>query len=145
MPVLNGLALDDAGGLIEKSKLILGEIKSLFSADKAKDTITDQDPLAGSLVLEGSLVNLVLNRKPDTQSSEYLSGTKNGNFFRYRTTHGLLKKHIRVCLTGLTFSNDLLNEYVKPGKEIWLLVPNEKGATLSVYEDDELVEIQAID
>ncbi len=145
MPVLNALTLDDAVGLIEKSNLILGEIKSLFFADKPKDTITDQDPLAGSLVFEGTLVNLVLNRKPDIQSSEYLAGTKNGNFFRYRTTHGLLKRHIRVCLTGLTFSNDLLNEYVKPGEEIWLLVPNKKGATLSVYEDDELVEIQAID
>ena len=145
MPVLNALTLDDAVGLIEKSNLILGEIKSLFFADKPKDTITDQDPLAGSLVLEGSLVNLVLNRKPDTQSSEYLAGTKNGNFFRYRTTNGFLKRHIRVCLTGLTFSNDLLNEYVKPGEEIWLLVPNEKGATLSVYEDDELVKSQVIE
>ena len=145
MPVLNGLALDDAIGFIEKSNLILGEIKSLFFEDKPKNIITDQDPFAGSLVLEGSLVNLVLNRKPGTQSSEYLAGTTNGNFFRYRTTHGFLKRHIRVCLTGLTFSNDLLNEFVKPGDEIWLLVPNEKGATLLVYEDDELVESQVIE
>ncbi len=145
MPILNGLTLDDAIGLIEKSDLILGKIKSLFFEDKPKDTITDQDPLAGSLVLEGSLVNLVLNKKPGTQSSEYLAGTINGNFFRYRTTHGFLKRHIRVCLTGLTFSNDLLNEFVKPGKEIWLLVPNKKGATLLVYEDDELVESQVIE
>jgi len=145
MPVLNGLTLDDAIGFIEKNNLILGEIKSLFFEDKPKDTITDQDPLAGSLVLEGSLVNLVLNRKPGTQSSEYLAGTINGNFFRYRTTHGFLKRHIRVCLTGLTFSNDLLNEFVKPDEEIWLLVPNEKGATLLVYEDDELVESQVIE
>ena len=145
MPVLNGLALDDAIGLIEKSNLILGEIKYLFFEDKPKDTIADQDPLAGFLVLEGSLVNLVLNRKPGTQSSEYLAGTINGTFFRYRTTNGFLKRHIRVSLTGLTFSNDLLNEFVKPGEEIWLLVPNEKGATLLVYEDDELVESQVIE
>jgi len=139
MPVLNGIALDDAIGLIEKSNLILGEIKYVFFEDKRKDTIADQNPLAGSLVLEGSLVNLTLNRKPRTQSSEYLAGTINGTFFRYRTTNGFLKRHIRVSLTGLTFSNDLLNEFVKPGEEIWLLVPNEKDATLLVYEDDELV------
>jgi len=139
MPVLNGLTLDDAIGLIEKNNLILGKIKSLFFEDKPKDTITDQDPLAGSLVLEGSSVNLVLNRKPGEQSSEYLAGTINGNFFRYRTTQGFLKRHIRVYLTGLTFSNDLLNEFVKPDEEIWLLVPNQKGATLMVYEDDELI------
>ena len=145
MPVLNGLALDDAIGLIEINNLILGEIKYLFFEDKPKDTIADQDPSAGSLVLEGSLVNLVLNRKPGTQSSEYLAGTINGTFFRYRTTNGFLKRHIRVSLIGLTFSNDLLNEFVKPGEEIWLLVPNEKGATLLVYEDDELVESQVIE
>ena len=139
MPILNGLALDDAIGLIEKSNLILGEIKYLFFEDKPKDTIADQDPFAGSLVLEGSLVNLVFNSKQGTQSSKYLAGTINGTFFRYRTTNGFLKRHIRVNLTGLTFSNDLLNEFVKPGEEIWLLVPNEKGATLLVYEDDELV------
>jgi len=139
MPVLNGLALDDAIGLIEKSNLILGEIKYLFFKDKPKDTITDQDPLAGSLVLEGNLVNLVLNSKDGTQSSEYIAGTTSGTFFRFRTTNGFLKRHILVSLTGLTFSNDLLNEFVKPGEEIWLLVPNEKGATLLVYEDDELV------
>jgi len=139
MPVLNGFTLDDAIGLIEKSNLVLGEIKSLFFEGKPKDTITDQDPLAGSIVLEGSSVNLVLNRKPGEQSSEYLAGTINGNFFRYRTTQGFLKRHIRVYLTGLTFSNDLFNEFVKPDEEIWLLVPNEKGATLLVYEDDELI------
>jgi eukaryotic-like serine/threonine-protein kinase len=145
MPVLNGLNLDDAIGLIEKSNLILGEIKSLFFEDKPIDTITGQDPLAGSLVLEGSLVNLVLNKKSGTHSSEYLAGTINRNFFRYRTTHGFLKRHIRVYLTGLTFSNDLYNEFVKPGKEIWLLVPNEKGATLLIYEDDDLVKSQVIE
>ncbi|MBW2589185.1 MAG: PASTA domain-containing protein [Deltaproteobacteria bacterium] len=145
MPVLNALTLDDAVGLIEKSNLILGKIKSSFFKDKPKDTIIDQDPLAGSLVLEGSSVNLVLNREPGKQSSEYLADTINGNFFRYRTTQGFLKRHIRVYLTGLTFSNDLFNEFVKPGEEIWLLVPNEKGATLLVYEDDELVKSQIIE
>jgi serine/threonine-protein kinase len=145
MPVLNSLALDDAIGLIEKSNLILGEIKYSFFEDKPKDTIADQDPLAGSLVLEGSLVNLVFNRKSGTQSSEYLAGKTNGTFFRYRTTNGFLKRQIRVSLTGLTFSNDLFNEFVKPGEEIWLLVPNEKGATLLVYEDDELVESRVIE
>jgi len=144
MPVLNGFTLAKAISSIEKNNLILGEIKSLFIEDKPKNTITEQDPLAGSLVLEGSSVNLILNRKPGTQSSEYSAGTINRNFFRYRTTNGFLKRHIRVLLTGLTFSNDLFNEFVKPGKEIWFLVPNKKGATILVYEDDELVKSQVI-
>lgn len=144
MPVLNGLTLDQAIGVIEKSNLALGEIKSLFLKDKPKDTITNQDPLAGSLVFEGRLVTLVLNRKPGMLSSEYLAGTKNGNFFRYRTTNGFLKRHIRVYLTGLNFSNDVLDEFVRPGEEIWLLVPNEKDAMLLFYEDDDLVAIKEI-
>ena len=144
MPMLNGLTLDQAIGVIEKSNLTLGEIKSLFLEDKPKDTITNQDPLAGSLVYEGRLVTLVLNRKPGMLSSEYLAGRKNGNFFRYRTTNGFLKRHIRVYLTGLNFSNELLDEFVRPGEEIWLLVPNGKDATLLFYEDDDLVAIKEI-
>lgn len=144
MPRLNGLTLDQAIGVIEKSNLTLGEIKSLFFEDKPKDTITNQDPLAGSLVFEGRLVTLVLNRKPGMLSSEYLVGRKNGNFFRYRTTNGFLKRHIRVYLTGLNFSNDLLDEFVRPGEEIWLLVPNKKDAMLLFYEDDDLVAIKEI-
>ena len=144
MPRLNGLTLDQAIGVIEKSNLTLGEIKALFFEDKPKDTITNQDPLAGSLVFEGRLVTLVLNRKPGMLSSEYLVGRKNGNFFRYRTTNGFLKRHIRVYLTGLNFSNDLLDEFVRPGEEIWLLVPNKKDAMLLFYEDDDLVAIKEI-
>lgn len=145
MPVLNGMTLENAIRLIEKSNLVLGEIKYLVFEDKPKDTITDQDPLAGSLVLEGRLVNLVLNRTPGKHPSEYLADTINGNFFRYRTTNGFLKRHIRVFLKGSTFSDDLFNEFVKPGEEIWLPVPNIKGATLLVYEDDELVKSQVIE
>ena len=144
MPMLNGLTLDQAIGVIEKSNLTLGEIKSLFLEDKPEDTITNQDPLAGSLVYEGRSVTLVLNRKPGLLSSAYLAGTKNGNFFRYRTTNGFLKRHIRVYLTGLNFSDDLLDEFVRPGEEIWLLVPNEKDAMLLFYEDDDLVAIKEI-
>ncbi|NNK84731.1 MAG: PASTA domain-containing protein [Desulfobacterales bacterium] len=144
MPMLNGLTLDKAIGVIEKSNLTLGEIKSLFLEDKPEDTITNQDPLAGSLVYEGRSVTLVLNRKPGLLSSAYLAGTKNGNFFRYRTTNGFLKRHIRVYLTGLNFSNDVLDEFVRPGEEIWLLVPNEKDAMLLFYEDDDLVAIKEI-
>jgi serine/threonine-protein kinase len=145
MPVLNGLTLDGAIVLVEKNNLILGEIKTLFFKDKPIDTINGQDPLAGSLVFEGRLVNLVLNKKSGTHSSEYLGGAKSRNFFRYRTTHGFLKRNIRVYLTGLNFSNDLLNEFVKPDKEIWLLVPYVKGSTLLVYEDDDLVKSQVIE
>jgi serine/threonine-protein kinase len=144
MPTLNGLTLDHAIGLIEKNNLMVGEIKSLFLEDKPKDTITNQDPLAGSMVLEGRSVTLALNRKPGLPSTDYLSSTEMGNFYRYRTTNGFLKRRIRVYLAGLNFSNDLLDEFVKPDEEIWLLVPNEKGATLLFYEDDELVVIKEI-
>ena len=145
MPDLSGLSLDNAIEMIEKSNLLLGEVRFIFNEDKRKDAITDQEPLSGYPVFERSLVNLVVNKKKDRHAPGYLTGGKRGKFFRYRLENGFFKRHIRVCLTGLEFSNDLLDEFVKPGEEIWLLILGDNNAYIEVFEDDELVESWVID
>ncbi len=145
MPDLSGLSLDNAIEMIEKSNLLLGGVKSIFYKDKPYNAIADQDPLPGYRVFERSLVNLVMNKKTDRHTPGYLTGGKRGRFFRYRIENGFFKRHIRVCLTGLEFSNDLLDEFVKPGEEIWLLIPGDNNAIIEVFEDDELVESRVID
>jgi len=145
MPDLEGRSLDGAIPLIESSNLILGKIKSVFYKDQPLNTIISQEPLSGYFVTEGGSVDLVINRKPGQKGHGYLAGSPGGNFFRYRVNDGFLKRHIRVVLNSFGVSNAIFDEFIQPGKEIWLIIPNNDNATLFLYEDDKLIKTQVYD
>lgn len=139
MPDLKGRFLDSAIPLIENSNLMLGKIKSVFYKDKPLNTIIAQEPLSGYFVTEGSTVDLVINRKPGRKGHGYLAGSPVGNFFRHRVNDGFLKKHIRVVLNSFGVSNTIFDEFIQPGEEIWLIIPNNNNNTVFLYEDDKLI------
>lgn len=145
MPDLKGRFLDSAIPLIEGNNLVLGEIKPVFYKDKPLNTIMSQEPLSGYYVTEGSTVHLVINRKPGSKDQGYLSGFQGGNLFRYRLNDGFLKRRIRVVLNSFGVSNTLFDEFIQPGEEIWLIIPNTNHATLFLYEDDQLIKTQVFD
>jgi serine/threonine-protein kinase len=145
MPDLNKLSFDDALYLIEKFNLELGEIKSNFLNSKPKNSIIRQEPLAGHRIYEGSPVNIVINRKARKKGQEYLPGEQGRSLFTYRLGNGFLRRHIRVHLKSDGFSSDLFDEFLKPGEEIWLLIPTNKEAAVLLYEDDQLIKTQLYD
>jgi len=145
MPDLEGRSLDGAIPLIESSNLILGKIKSVFHKDKPLNTIIAQEPLSGYSVTEGGAVDLVINRKPGEKGHGYLAGSPGGSFFRYRVSDGFLKRHIRVVLNSFGVSNTIFDEFIQPGKEIWLIIPNNNYTTVFLYEDDKLIKTQVYD
>lgn len=144
MPDLNGLPLDDAIILIGKSNFVAGEIKSLFDADKPLNSIRNQEPPSGHRVLAGAAVNLVINRKSGGSYGENIYSATGGSLFRYRVKCGFLKKHVRVNINSYGVSNDAFNDFVDPGHEVWLLIPN-NDAVLFLYVDDELVQTKVFD
>ena len=145
MPDLEGRSLDGAIPLIESSNLILGKIKSVFYKDQPLNTIISQEPLSGYFVTEGGAVDLVINRKPGQKNHGYLAGSPGGSFFRYRVNDGFLKRHIRVVLNSFGVSNTIFDEYIQPGKEIWLIIPDNTYSTVFLYEDDKLIKTQVYD
>ena len=142
MPDLIGLSLDEAIPLIERSNLVLEDIKSVFHEDKAQNTVVRQEPLAGHRVFEGNAVSLVINRKSDQKDQPYLSGKYGVSLFRYRLKNGFLKRHIRVRLNSFSVSNDIFDDVMKPGEEVWLLVPKNVNASVLLYENDELIKTE---
>ena len=142
MPDLEGRSLDSAIPTIESSNLIFGKIASVFYKDKPLNTIVAQEPLSGYLVTEGGTVDLVINRKPGRKGHGYLAGSPDESFFRYRVNDGFLKRHIRVVLNSFGISNTIFDEFVPPGEEIWLIIPNNDNTTLFLYEDDKLIKTQ---
>ena len=139
---LTGLSLDNAILLIESDGLMLGTIKASFDKDKPLNIISGQEPLSGYRVIEGSTVNLFINKKPGVVGKNCLQNSKGIALFRYRLEQGFLKKLIRVRLNCFGVSSDLFNDLMKPGKELWLLIPKNQNATVLPYENDELVKTQ---
>ena len=123
----------------------MGEIKSFYQAGKPKNIIVSQEPLAGYRVLEGSSVNLVINRKYSPKYQNNLNGSLGVRLFRYRLENGLLKRRIRIRLNCFGASNDLFDDFMKPGEEIWILIPGNNDATVFLYEDDKLLKYKIYD
>jgi len=145
MPDLTGLSLDEAIRLIENFNLSLGKLDSGFRKNRQKNVILMQYPLAGYQVLEENSVNLVLNRKPGSKGKDILKASSGVRLFRYSLENGFLKRHIRVQMNIYGTSFELFDEFMKPGKEIRLLIPKNSEATVLLYEDGELVKAETFD
>ena len=138
MPDLSGLQLEDALLTIERYHLPHGEIKTQIEKGQSKNSVLEQDPPAGYRVIEGDEVNLVINRRKE-------AGTVAGGIFHYRIDNGFLKRHIRVQLNRDGLTSDLFDDFVSPGKDIWLIIPRDQSATLLVYDDERLVRTEVYD
>ena len=145
MPDLIGLNIEDAVQSIESVKLVIGEIKSSHHKNKPRDIIVKQAPVSGYRVIAASLVSLSINRKFQKQKPGQPYEPSRTRLFRYRLDNGFLKRHIRVSLISAGFTNDLFDDYVKAGEEIWLLIPRDSDATIFLYENDKLLKTQTYD
>ncbi len=142
---LKGLPFEDAIFLIEKYNLLLGEIQFCPFEDKPKNVIVSQEPLSGHRVVEGTFVNIIINRKHGRMNEQYLHAAKGASMFRYRLGDGFLKKHILVRLNSSGLSIDLFDNLAKPGEEILLIIPKNYDSTIFLYENGKLIKTQVFD
>ena len=145
MPDLRGFTPEDAIIEIEINNLILGDIDAYFQDNVPIDSIIGQEPLPGYRVVEGMSVNLVRNRHTQEENREYLNANATGRLFRYRSQSGFINKRIRLHLKAFGLSMDLFKGFVKPGEEIWRIIPQRENATVSLYEDGKLVSNPILD
>jgi serine/threonine-protein kinase len=142
MPDLSGLTLEDALQSIERLNLVIGELKSAYQNNTPRNTIVEQEPISGQRVVMGSTVRLLINRETRKKISDPSAGLTTGNLFSYRLDSGFLNRHIRVSLNSAGLTNDLFDDFVKAGEEIWLLIPTDREATVFLYENDKLIKTQ---
>jgi beta-lactam-binding protein with PASTA domain len=139
MPELAGLSLDNAVVMIENTNLAVGEIRSYFDKHKPRNIIIRQEPPAGYRVPENSPVSLVINRNSGKTTGAHLHHPLYGSLLQHRVKNGFLKKRIRVELESEDGAADIFDDYIKPGEEIWVLVPRDQDARAFIFEDDNLV------
>ncbi|MBW2219064.1 MAG: PASTA domain-containing protein [Deltaproteobacteria bacterium] len=145
MPDMKGTSLNNAILLLEKYNLLTGQVTSVFHKHKPDNMIVLQNPRAGDRVLEGSSVDLVISRRHDRVDTSFLKGETGIRLFRYRLENGFLRKRIRINVNCFGMQNDFFNELVKPGKEIWVLIPRFTDATVLLYEEETLVKTIVFD
>ena len=141
MPELDGLSLDNAVLIIEKANLTVGEIRSHFDKHKPLNIIIHQEPLAGYRIGENNPISMVINRHPGKTAEAHLHQPLYGSLLQHRLKNGFLKKRIRVELESEDGAADIFDDYIKPGEEIWVLVPRDQDTWASIFEDDKLVKI----
>jgi len=139
MPDLSGQPFDRAVLLIERTNLTVGNIRSNFDKRKARNSIIRQEPLAGYSVNMRSPVHLILNRPSDKAEGDRLHRPLYGSLLQHRLKSGFLKKRIRVELESAEKTADIFDDYIKPGDDIWVLVPRDHDSAVFIFEDDQLV------
>jgi serine/threonine-protein kinase len=139
MPELAGLSLDEAVFRIERTNLVLGTIESQFQKQKLRNTVLGQEPLAGYRIVENSTVKLVINRPAGKSTNGKFHRPLYGSLLQHDIKNGFLKKRIRVEVEHADHSTEIFDDYVKPGKQLWILVPRDQDAAVFIFEDDDLV------
>ena len=145
MPDLAGLGLDDAVLLCERTHLSAGRVSVRYDPDQPLNVVIDQNPAKGSRVSAGTSVALVLNRRMSPVDPAAKAQTAEGRLFRFRLREGFLKQRVRVHGNLYGIGTDLVNDYFRPGEEIWLLVPAEAYPSLVVYVDEEPVKTRPLE
>jgi len=139
MPDLSGLTLDEAVFRVEKNNLAVGAIQSQFIKQKPRNIVIRQEPLAGYRVIENSPVHLVINRPPGKSTKGNFHRPLYGSLLQHDIKNGFLKMRVRIELEHKTSSAEIFDDYVKPGEQLWILVPRDQDAAVFIFEDDELV------
>ena len=139
MPELSGLDLSDAVLVLEKHRLVPGEIESFPFEGYPENAIVGQDPPSGHRIARGRPVRLVINRSTSPAGAGAGMLSTGVGLVRHSAAAGYLKRHIRVILEAYGTSLRLYDELVEPGEEIWILVPRYNDATVFIYEDGTLI------
>ena len=143
MTDLRQLSLNEAVLRLEALTLSPGNIRTLPAANAPINTVIDQNPGYGQPVKAGSTIDLKINSLDKLQPSSRIE-MHSDRFIRHRINQGFLKKRIRVHWRSDGVSADLYDDFVKPGDELWLWVPQTDSATIFLYENDDLVEVRVL-
>ena len=137
MPDLTGTPFSSAALVLEDLGLTTGSITAANDERFPRNTVISQDPAAGFRVVEGDQVDLTVNRVVGEDRAPFLTGG-GITLFRYRLEKGFLNRHIKILLNSYGLSIPVVDDFEKPGDELWVLVPSHRDATIFVYVDHEL-------
>ncbi len=145
MPNLRMQRVSDAVMAIEQSNLKLGKIKLEKAENAPPDVVIGQAPQAGHRILSSQVVDLVVNGTHSNTLMQDWQRPQGVALVRHRLANGFLNHRIRVRLNGFGAPIDVIDDFYRPGEEIWVLAPRNCNVTVLLYEDENLIETRLID
>ena len=142
MSAFDGLSIEEAVVLIERSNLRVGRIRYHFEAGRPDNVIIGQKPEPGYRVVAKAPVDLVVNRKYHMTGTPIPPQMQPSGFLIHKLSAGFLKKRVKVRWDSPGISSNVVDELMEPGQELWLMVPSHQISTIFIYEDDTLVKTQ---
>ncbi|MCP3876478.1 MAG: PASTA domain-containing protein [Desulfobacteraceae bacterium] len=137
MPDLKGLKLEKASVVVEKSRLNLSKIISNVNHKQTYGVILSQLPETGSYVTQNTPITLVVN---NSEKNKQMHPEKLNRFIliTHALSPGFLKHHVRVETDMFGPILNLYNTYMKPGKDINILVPAGIKTKVNIFIDHHL-------
>ncbi len=147
MPDLEKLYLDRAAARIETLALSLDKIQSEFDPRRSEGMVLKQEPAFGTLVLTGAKVSLVVNQARDQEKMNPMdpNALKTLTWVSYTLPPGFSNRHVRVVTDIFGQETDAFNGFMKPGKNINLLIPGGIKTKIRIFVDHRLKTIRDID
>lgn len=144
MPDLEKLSLTSAAARIEPLGLFLDEIKSSFDPRRPAGLVVKQEPAFGTRVLKGTKVHLVVNHSRTREKMDP-NVLKTPVWVSYTLPPGFSNRHVRVVTDIFGMRTDAFNGFMKPGKNINLLIPGGIKTNIRIFVDHRLKTIRDID
>ncbi|MFO7965709.1 MAG: PASTA domain-containing protein [Desulfobacterales bacterium] len=145
MPDLTGIPLDKAVMAMEHLNLSVGDVVTVYREEQGINTVVGQHPKAGSRITTSDPVELTVNRPREASILPPSALFKGPNLYVYKAENGFLNTRIRLRLNIPGISMDLFDDFIEPARDLWVLVPSNRGAGLFLYENEELVAAEIYD
>lgn len=131
---LTGSRLEAALTRLQSLQLSTGTITPAQRPGLEPDVVIAQAPLSGWRVAAGSAVALTVNRQrlAEGQPNALASET---TLYRLSSGYGYYNRRYRIDGSGSPLAFTLFDEFVPPGREIWLLTPKNGTPSLRVFVD----------
>lgn len=145
MADLKRFTLETAIRRLEQWQLRVGRIRSVHRGEAPLDTIVAQTPPAGYRISVGSPVDLTVNRTSSPPPASGRGHMNGAELFRFALENGFLNRRVQVKLNQNQLSISLFDDFMRPGQEIWLLIPKSGNPTVLVYVDGQLADSRIMD
>ncbi|ETR74392.1 MAG: PASTA domain-containing protein [Candidatus Magnetoglobus multicellularis str. Araruama] len=136
MPDFIGVSIEEALMMLSTINIQPFSIKYASDNQWPENRIIEQKPAFGYAITKEEPVYLTVNRK-----NLKIGDSKGGiSLYVYSVPNGFLQKHVLIRLNIFGVTIHVHDDFIRPAKKIYVLIPNDCDASVFVYQDETLVD-----
>jgi len=139
MPDFTGISLEESLMMLGQINVQPLSVEYISDEQWPENRVLKQKPKFGYAVTKDEPVYLSVNRKVQAIVNKGKSGV---SLYVYTVPNGFLQRHVLIRLNIFGVTIHVYDDFIKPSKKIFVVIPNDCDASIYVYQDDELVDSQ---